>query len=101
VKLRKGDEVIVISGKDKGAKGTVSAVFPRTNKVIVDGINRAKRHVVARGQNTKSDIIDKDMPIDASNLQLLHKGERTRVGSKVRADGTKVRVARASGEEIS
>jgi large subunit ribosomal protein L24 len=101
VKLRKGDEVIVISGKDKGAKGTVSAVFPRTNKVIVDGINLAKRHVVARGQNTKSDIIDKDMPIDASNLQLLHKGERTRVGSKVRADGTKVRVARASGEEIS
>jgi large subunit ribosomal protein L24 len=100
VKLRKGDEVIVIAGKDKGVKGKVSAVFPGTNKVIVDGVNRAKRHVVARGRNTKSDIIDKDMPIHASNLQLLHKGTRTRVGAKVGADGTKVRIAKKTGEIV-
>jgi large subunit ribosomal protein L24 len=100
MKLRKGDTVIVISGKDKGKEGTVSHVMPTSNKVIVDGINVAKKHQKPRKANEQGGVIDRDMPIEASNVMLVHKGKPTRIGFKVKADGTKVRIAKTTGEEI-
>ena len=100
MKLRKGDTVIVISGKDKGKEGIVSHVMPSSNKVIVDGVNVAKKHQKPRKANEQGGVIDRDMPIEASNVMLVHKGKPTRIGFKVKADGTKVRIARTTGEEI-
>ncbi len=100
MKLRKGDTVEVITGKDKGKQGEVDAVFPKTNKIIVQGVNTAAKHSKPSRANEQGGIIDKDMPIDASNVMLVHGGKKVRVGYKVNDDGTKVRVARPSGEEI-
>ena len=100
MKIKKGDDVVVLSGKDKGKKGTVSRVMPKTNQVIVDGINIAKKHQKPRGANQQGGIIDRDMPIDASNVALVVDGKPTRVGFKVNADGTKVRIAKSTGKEI-
>ena len=101
MKLKKGDTVIVIAGKDKGKTGEITQVSPKTNKVKVAGVNTAKRHTAARGQTANTGgIIDKDMPVDASNVMLVHKGKVTRVGFKVDAKGNKVRIARRTGDEI-
>jgi large subunit ribosomal protein L24 len=100
VKLRKGDPVRVITGKDKGAEGVVERVFPKSNKVIVSGVNTAARHQVARRANEQSGIIDKDMPIDASNLMFVHKGDTVRLGYSTNKKGDKVRIARPSGDEV-
>lgn len=100
MKLRKGDTVVVIAGKDKGKQGEIITVLPKENKVIVAGVNIAKRHMKARSQTQQAGIIEKDLPIDASNVMLVHKGKPTRLGSKVKPDGTKVRVAKSTGEEI-
>jgi large subunit ribosomal protein L24 len=101
MKLKKGDTVVVISGKDKGKEGEIITVLPKENKVIVAGVNIAKRHTRATGQTANTGgIIDKDMPIHASNVMLVHKGKPTRVGYKVKANGTKVRVAKKTGDEI-
>ena len=101
MKLRKGDPVIVIAGKDKGKEGEIARVMPTTNKVIVNGVNIAKKHQKARSQTKQAGIIDKDMPFDASNVMYVHKGKPTRVGFRVNADGTKVRIAKRTGEVIS
>ena len=100
MKLKKGDTVEVITGKDKGRQGEVEHVFPKTNQIIVNGVNTASKHQKARRANEPGGIIDKDMPIDASNVMLVHKGRKVRVGYKTQDDGTKVRVARPSGEVI-
>ena len=100
MKLKKGDVVVVIAGKDKGQEGEVVQVLPAVNKVIVNGINTAKKHRKPNRANQQGGIIDRDMPIDASNVMLVHKGKPTRVGYKVNADGTKVRVAKRTGEVI-
>jgi large subunit ribosomal protein L24 len=101
MKLKKGDTVVVISGKDKGTEGQVAQVMPADNKVIVTGVNTAKKHSKPSRGNQQGGIIDRDMPVDASNVMLVHKGKPTRVGYKVNADGTKVRVAKRTGEVIS
>ena len=101
MKLKKGDTVVVIAGKDKGQEGEVVQVFPTDNTIIVNGVNTAKKHSKARKANQQGGIIDRDMPIHASNVMLVHKGKRTRVGYKIESDGTKVRVAKRSGEVIS
>ena len=101
MKLKKGDTVVVIAGKDKGQEGEVVQVLPASNKVIVNGINTAKKHSKARKQNQQGGIIDRDMPVDASNVMLVHKGKPTRVGYQTQSDGTKVRVAKRTGEVIS
>ena len=101
MKLKKGDNVLVISGKDKGQEGEIVQVFPADNKVIVNGINTAKKHSKTSRNNKQGGIIDRDMPVHASNLMLVHKGKPTRVGYKLQADGTKVRIAKRSGEVIS
>ena len=100
MKLKKGDSVIVIAGKDKGATGTISAVLPAKNKVIIDKVNVAKRHTVARGQNTKSEIIEKSMPIHASNVAINQCGKPSKIGYKVDKKGNKVRIAKKTGAEI-
>ena len=100
MKLKKGDTVRVISGKDKGREGEVVHVFPADNKVLVNQINTAKKHSKSRRANRPGGIIDRDMPVDASNVMLVHKGKPTRVGYKIQADGTKVRVAKRNGEVI-
>ncbi|NBR33971.1 MAG: 50S ribosomal protein L24 [Rhodobacteraceae bacterium] len=98
-KLRKGDEVVVLAGKDKGKKGTISSVDPKANKAVVDGVNIAIRHQ-RQTQTTQGGRLPKAMPIDLSNLALLDKnGKATRVGFKVE-DGKKVRVAKTTGDAI-
>ena len=99
MKLKKGDTVQIIAGKEAGSKGVIIEVRPKDNKVVVEGRNIAKRHTKAR-QNQKADIIEKPMPMDASNVMLVVKGKPTRVGYKVNADGTKVRIAKKTGEEV-
>ena len=100
MKLKKGDTVEVITGKDKGKQGEIEHVYPSSNKIIVQGVNTAAKHSKPSRANEQGGIIDKDMPIDASNVMLVHKGNKVRVGYKVNDDGSKVRIARPSGDEI-
>jgi large subunit ribosomal protein L24 len=100
MKLRKGDPVRVITGKDKGKEGVVERVIPSKNKVIVTGVSTAARHQRARRANEQAGIIDKDMPVDASNVMFVHKGKTVRLGYSVDKKGAKVRIARPSGEEV-
>ncbi|MEP1122704.1 MAG: 50S ribosomal protein L24 [Ilumatobacter sp.] len=100
MKLRKGDTVEVITGKDKGTQGEIEHVYPKTGKIVVSGVNTASKHSKPSRANEQGGIIDKDMPFDASNVMLVHKGKKVRLGYKLKDDGTKVRIARPSGEEI-
>ncbi len=101
LKVKKDDKVIVLTGKDKGKTGSVLRVIPKTSKVLVQGINMAKRHMGA-GRGQTPGIVDKEMPIHISNISLIDpKTEKaTRVGYKVLEGNRKVRVARRSGEVI-
>ena len=100
-KVRKGDKVIVIAGKDKNKRGEVLRVLPKENRAIVQGINTVTRHT-RQTMQTQGGLIKKEAPIHLSNLMLLDptSDKPTRVGFKRLEDGTKVRVARASGEQI-
>ena len=100
MKLRKGDTVRVITGKDKGAEGVVEHVYPKANKVLVSGVNTAAKHQIARRANEQSGIIDRDMPIDATNVMFVHKGKTVRLGYSVNKKGEKVRIARPSGDVV-
>ena len=100
MKLKKGDTVVVIAGKDKGKEGEIAQVMPSKNKLIVNGVNTAKKHQKARAANQQGGIIDRDMPVDASNVMLVHKGKPTRVGYGTDAAGKKVRIAKRTGEVI-
>jgi large subunit ribosomal protein L24 len=101
MKIRKGDRVRVLTGKDRGKEGEVIAVHPRTNQVTVEGVNVAKRHQKPTRAMQEGGIIDKVMPVDASNVALVDSdGRPTRVGYRVDADGTKTRIARRSGGEL-
>ncbi|MBU3030099.1 50S ribosomal protein L24 [Paracoccus marinaquae] len=98
-KLKKGDKVVVLAGKDKGRQGEITAVFPKENKAVVDGINIAIRHQ-RQSQNSQGGRIPKAMPIDLSNLALMDKnGKATRVGFR-EEDGKKVRFAKTTGDVI-
>ena len=99
-KLKKGDTVEVITGKDKGKQGEIAHVFPKTDKVLINGVNTASKHQRATRANDQGGIIEKDLPIHASNVMYVHKGNAVRLGYKTLDDGTKVRIARPSGEEI-
>jgi large subunit ribosomal protein L24 len=98
-KLRKGDKVIVLAGKDKGKEGTIALVDPKAGKAVVDGVNVAIRHT-KQSQSDQGGRIPKAMPIDLSNLSLLDaKGKATRVGFKIDGD-KKVRFAKTTGDVI-
>lgn len=101
-KIRKGDEVVVISGKDKGKRGTV-LLRVDAEHVIVEGVNRAKKHVKPNPmKGVAGGIVDKDMPIDLSNVALFNHATKKadRVGFKVLEDGRKVRVFKSNGELV-
>ena len=100
MKLKKGDTVEVITGKDKGKQGEIVHVYPKTNKVLIHGVNTASKHQRPLRANEPGGIIDKDLPIHASNVMLVHKGKKVRIGYRINDDGTKVRIARPSGEVI-
>jgi len=100
MKFRKGDTVQIIAGKEAGTQGEIIEVLPKENKVVVEGRNIAKRHTKATQKNPTASIVEKPMPIHASNVMLVVKGKPTRVGYKVNNDGTKVRVAKKTGEEV-
>ncbi|MES2435204.1 MAG: 50S ribosomal protein L24 [Pseudomonadota bacterium] len=98
-KLKKGDTVVILTGKDKGAKGEISSVNPTANKAVVEGANMAIRHT-KQSQNSQGGRLAKAMPIDLSNLALLDsKGKATRVGFRMEGD-KKVRFAKTTGEAI-
>jgi len=98
-KLKKGDKVVVLTGKDKGKKGEITQVMPKANKAIVDGINIAIRHT-KQSQTAQGGRLSKAMPIDLSNLAILDaNGKATRVGFRIE-DGEKVRFAKTTGEAI-
>jgi len=101
MKLKKGDTVVVLTGKFKGKQGEVMTVLPKDDKVVVSGVNTAQRHSKPRRANQPGGIVDRDMPIHVSNVAFVHKGKPTKVGYRVDEDGKKVRVARATGEVIS
>ena len=102
LKIKKGDRVRVLTGKDRGKDGNVTRVLPAQGKVIVDGVNVAKKHQRATKSTMQGGIIDKDMPLPVANVALLCPacGKPTRVGYKVEDDGTKVRVCKKCGGEM-
>ena len=102
LKIRKGDKVQVLSGKDKGKTGTVSRALPDKDKVIVDGVNVAKKHQKPTQAIQQGGIIDKDMPIHVSNVAIVCDScsKPTRVGYRFEPDGTKVRVCRKCGGDL-
>ncbi|WP_438957037.1 50S ribosomal protein L24 [Cognatiyoonia sp.] len=98
-KLRKGDEVVVLAGKDKGKKGTIASVNPKAGKAIVDGVNIAIRHQ-KQTQNSQGGRTPQAMPIDLSNLAIVDKnGKPSRVGFRMDGD-KKVRFAKTTGDAI-
>ncbi len=98
-KLRKGDKVVVIAGKDKGRQGEITRVIPADNKAVVSGVNVAIRHTKQSAQS-QGGRVAKDMPIDISNLALVDgNGKATRVGFRIEGD-KKVRFAKTTGEAI-
>lgn len=98
-KLKKGDKVVVLAGKDKGKEGEISSINPSAGKAIVDGVNIAIRHT-KQSQSNQGGRIPQAMPIQLSNLALLDaNGKRTRVGFKIE-DGKKVRVAKTTGDVV-
>jgi large subunit ribosomal protein L24 len=101
-KIRKGDKVVVITGRDKGRTGEVIQVMPTEGRALVRGVNIVKRHQ-RQSQTQEGGIISKEAPIHLSNLAIADPKDNTptRVGFKVLADGKKVRVAKKSGETIN
>ncbi len=102
MKIKTGDEVKVISGHYKGTVSTVTAVFPKTNKVVVEGVNMIKKSIKPDQQNPEGGVVEKEAPIDASNVMLYDKKAKAagRVGYKVNDKGVKVRVFKKTGNEV-
>ncbi len=102
MKIRKDDTVLVIAGKDKGKKGKVRQSLPKESRVVVEGVNVVKRHMRPRGTARQAGIIEREAPLQVSNVMLLcTKCNRpTRIGFRFLEDGTKVRICRRCGEVI-
>jgi large subunit ribosomal protein L24 len=104
VKIKKGDTVIVLSGKDKDRTGKVIAAYPRLDKILVEGINRIKKHTriqtTQRGAKTGG-IVTQEAPIHVSNVAVVDEGGKpTRVGYRIDESGQKTRIARRSGKDL-
>ena len=101
-KIRKGDRVVVLSGKDKGREGVVVEVQPKTGRAIVDGVNVARKSQRPLDEMSPGGIIEVNMPIGLTKLALVSPkdGKPTRVGFRTEADGTKVRICKRTGAEI-
>ncbi|MEX0918041.1 MAG: 50S ribosomal protein L24 [Candidatus Paceibacterota bacterium] len=99
MKIKKGDNVMVIAGKDKGKSGAVLAAFPKTEQVLIEGVNVVTRHQKNRRTRSQGQIIEKSVPIHISNVALTEGKKPVRVGYKTEGD-TKSRISRASGKTI-
>lgn len=99
LKIKKGDTVKVIAGKDKGAEGKVLSVDAKNHKVVVEGVGMITKHTKPSAMNQNGGIIQKEAPIDISNVMYVHKGQPTRVGFKLVND-KKLRFAKSTGEVI-
>ena len=104
MKVKKGDTVVVISGRDRGSKGKVIAAYPRQDKILVEGVNRVKKHTrirtTQRGAKTGG-IVTQEAPIHVSNVMIVDSdGRPTRIGYRIDDNGAKVRVARRSGKDL-
>ena len=99
LKIKKGDTVRVITGKDKGTDGKVVSVDAKRHKVVVEGVGMVTKHTKPSAANQNGGIIQKEAPIDWSNVMYLHKGKPTRIGFKFE-NGKKVRCAKSTGEVI-
>ncbi|PKR76586.1 50S ribosomal protein L24 [Halalkalibacillus sediminis] len=99
--VKKGDKVVVISGKDKGKEGAVLEAFPKKDRVLVEGVNYVKKHAKPSQENPQGGILTQEAPIHVSNVMPVDSktGEPTRVGYEVR-DGKKIRIAKKSGEPL-
>ena len=104
MKVKKGDTVVVIAGKDKGAKGKVIQAYPERERVLVEGVNRIKKHTrITQNQRgaQSGGIVTQEAPIHVSNVQVVDSdGKPTRVGYRIGEDGKKVRVSRRNGKDI-
>ena len=98
-KLKKGDKVVVIAGKDKGKQGKIMSVDPEKDRVVVEGVNMVSKHQKPNSENQNGGIVKKENYIHASNVMYLQNGKPTRLGAKI-VDGKKVRVAVKNGEVI-
>jgi len=101
MKIKKGDKVIVIAGKDRGKTGAVSRAFPTQGQVLIEGVNVKKRHQKSRQSGKKGQMVEKALPIDISNVMIVDSktGTRTRL-TIARKDGKRVRIAKKSGQEV-
>ncbi len=101
-RIRKGDRVVVITGSDRGKQGEVLSVLPKENRAVVQGVKIAKHHTKPKGVGQQGGIVEKEASIHLSNIALIDPktDKPTRVGFKVLENGSKVRVARASGQVI-
>ena len=101
MKIKKGDRVVVLQGKDRGKEGVVMRALPAEGKVIVDGVNIAKKHQKPTRVTMQGGIIDKDMPIPVANVAILcPSGHPTRVGYKIDEQGRKLRVCKKCGHDL-
>jgi large subunit ribosomal protein L24 len=102
MKIKKEDNVLVISGKDRGKKGKIRKALPKENRIIIEGVNMIKRHARARGQARQAGIIEREAPIDVSNVMLICNkcNKPARMGYRILDDGKKVRVCRNCKEVI-
>jgi large subunit ribosomal protein L24 len=101
-KIKRGDRVVVIAGKDRGKRGTVRHVLPKHSRVVVEGVNVIKKHQRARQQGQQSQIVEREAPIHISNVMLVdpNDDQPTRVTFRRREDGTVVRIGKRTGEDI-
>jgi large subunit ribosomal protein L24 len=101
-KIKRGDRVVVIAGKDRGKRGTVRRIDSKHGRITVDGVNIIKKHQRARQQGQQSQIIEREAPLHASNVMLIdpNDDQPTRVTFRKREDGTVVRVGKRTGEDI-
>ena len=102
MRIKKGDQVRVLAGKDKGREGEISRVIPQRNAVIIEGVNEVKRHQKATSETMQGGIIDKTMPIDVSNVAILSPsdGKPTRVGYRFSDSSEKIRVCKRTGVDL-
>jgi large subunit ribosomal protein L24 len=101
MRLKQGDKVMVIAGKDAGKESRISRVLPKQDKVLVEGVNTAKRHTKPRGQTLQGGIIDKDMPIAVSNVMIIcEKCGPTRIGHRIDDKGKKHRTCVKCGGDL-
>ena len=101
MKLKKGDSIVVVSGKDKGKTGTIDRVLPETNQVVIDGVGMVKRHIRKTGAKQSGRIVERPRAINASNVMLMDPKDKkpTRIGRKL-VDGKMTRIAKKSGTTL-